>query len=816
MNAPGRESKKSRDYLRGKNNLVGRFEEINRLSALLENTKDGKGKFVLLNGEAGIGKSALAEYICQQAGSDSFMTRIVRFQNSSVNSPYKPFIDLVSGFSKTTNQKLKYYESIVQNEYSKKNDSPIQDQDKNFETFYTLQNSFGLIQQSLSTSIIAQSHQKPLFILLEDLCFATQTVWQFLHYLTGKIVENPIFLLGTLRQDGNGLKPEQIPVYADVIQRMNREGLLTKLQLCRLSREDVRTYLSRRYQKSDLSSEFVSYVNDICSGIPEKLVSYTDILEENGAIFRRDGIWFNKYDISREKIAKLIIKSHDMKSVVEEVNNLHEDQIAMLRYFALLSRHIDHHLMTSLIKKSKVQIIKDLIYLTDKKYLLKIDKNSFQIKYESLGNELIERMTRAEKKTLSLTLADTIQNAKGIDEKEKIYLLARVYSLAKKNDEALRYLTLAGNIALHSLAISESREFYLQSLNIIKSSKKKTDKKQLILIHLRLAWVERILGNWKESLRNSETALKYVSNDKNDTLLNSILLQQGLTYFRLRNWKKAIYCFSNCLGKKKHGTSFSDAMCLYGMGSVYFESGEHERSLRYFKLALGAAKRLDRISLQAKILNNLGAVESLTGKHMLAVKYYSQSLPLYKNIGDNYGLAQVYNNLGLTYAEGEKWQEADKCYSKALQLCDNIGIAPLKIIIFLNRVFALIQLEKIEEAEEYNKKALNLLRRSKDELSLAEYYKNMGIIHRKKYHYVKAAKSLESARKKFKSLNNMLGCAESEYERALLAADLQDKNEIEIWLDRAVASFRQLGLEKKVRKIDSKREELIPSINLNA
>ena len=55
-----------------------------------------------------------------------------------------------------------------------------------------------------------------------------------------KKYENRIVLLGTVRQDGNEKAENKKPVYADVIQRMNREGLVTKIQLNRLSRENVR------------------------------------------------------------------------------------------------------------------------------------------------------------------------------------------------------------------------------------------------------------------------------------------------------------------------------------------------------------------------------------------------------------------------------------------------------------------------------------------------------------------------------------------------------------------------------------------------
>jgi class 3 adenylate cyclase len=75
--------------------LVGRDEEIGLLSRRLAQSKDHLGQAVLISGENGIGKTALAETVSAQAKKEGFARSTFRFSPYYTNSPLYPVVEQI-------------------------------------------------------------------------------------------------------------------------------------------------------------------------------------------------------------------------------------------------------------------------------------------------------------------------------------------------------------------------------------------------------------------------------------------------------------------------------------------------------------------------------------------------------------------------------------------------------------------------------------------------------------------------------------------------------------------------------------------------
>ena len=81
---------------RGLSPLVGREEEVYMLLRNWKQAKEGKGQLLLLNGEAGIGKSRLVESIKGQVKQEQHAAKLeLRCSDYHENSPFYPLIDLL-------------------------------------------------------------------------------------------------------------------------------------------------------------------------------------------------------------------------------------------------------------------------------------------------------------------------------------------------------------------------------------------------------------------------------------------------------------------------------------------------------------------------------------------------------------------------------------------------------------------------------------------------------------------------------------------------------------------------------------------------
>src|SRR6476620_7320382 len=74
--------------------LVGRDRELDILRGRLADATGGHGGLVLIGGEAGIGKTALAEALCREAVEQGVLVLVGRCYDLTEMPPYGPWLDL--------------------------------------------------------------------------------------------------------------------------------------------------------------------------------------------------------------------------------------------------------------------------------------------------------------------------------------------------------------------------------------------------------------------------------------------------------------------------------------------------------------------------------------------------------------------------------------------------------------------------------------------------------------------------------------------------------------------------------------------------
>src|SRR5947209_14996583 len=81
--------------------LVGRERELALLREHLDAAVDGRGSLVLIGGEAGIGKTALAETVCREATEQGALVLVGRCYDLTETPPYGPWVELFAQYRPT-------------------------------------------------------------------------------------------------------------------------------------------------------------------------------------------------------------------------------------------------------------------------------------------------------------------------------------------------------------------------------------------------------------------------------------------------------------------------------------------------------------------------------------------------------------------------------------------------------------------------------------------------------------------------------------------------------------------------------------------
>jgi predicted ATPase len=225
--------------------LVGRSRELSLLRAQLSTSLAGQGGVVILSGEAGIGKTALAEVTCQEASAAGALTLAGHCYDRSETPPYGPWVEILEQFGALPDRSPALL-AITEPDVAR---SPSQAA------------LFGEAREFL----FSLARERPLVVLLDDLHWADTASLDLLRFVARQLASAPILLLITYRTDE---VTRQHPLYW-LVPVLVREALAVRVDLSPLSDDDVRALIDRTYQlPADDTSRLADYLQARAEGNP--------------------------------------------------------------------------------------------------------------------------------------------------------------------------------------------------------------------------------------------------------------------------------------------------------------------------------------------------------------------------------------------------------------------------------------------------------------------------------------------------------------------------------------------------------------------
>ena len=668
--------------------LVGRDGDAQRLSLAVSNLQAGRGGIVLVEGEAGIGKSRLVAEVRHNLEDISPGFRWLEGRGLSYGRSFS--YHLLAGV-------LRHYLGLTDEGdearmwLKLRAVGPALFGARADEVLPYLSMPLGLrlpdaisdkipqadpqlLQQRVFVAfgewVEAVSAEKPLVLAFDDLHWADPSSVALIEYLMALTTHNRVLILCVNR-------PDREAPFWEVRERAMAEYAETLLHipLNPLSAEETRTLVDSLLQMERLPPELERAILSRAEGNPLFVEEVLRTLIEEGTLARDDGVWHVTRGVDVIEIPDTL-----QGVLTARIDRLDESMKRVVQIAAVVGRVFQRYVLARVVddpailddclaKLQIAQIIRERSSEPEPEYIFK-----HILTQEAAYQSLLGQQRRA----YHQRVADALARLFWERGEEYAGLVAAHYERAEAWSRALRYLQRAGDAARTSFAIKEAIDYYSRALQVadrLGEAAKPAERLSLYerrgQLLVRLADIEGALDGY-ERMRELAQAI----GDKQAELraLNEI----GALQADRHDYVRAVDYFNQALALAREiGDQAGTADSLNRLGGFYFNTGKPEEAQTCHREALEIARALENNALLAASLDGLGQIDLLRGRVRASLDKYGQIADLRRRLGDQVGLMEALNALAAAYTWlGEYGQVTTAC-EEALAFVSKVGNLPV-------------------------------------------------------------------------------------------------------------------------------------------
>ncbi len=444
--------------------LVGRQEELGLLVRAWEATKEQHGQVVLIQGEAGIGKSRLVAALREQVAGEAYMWVANRCSPYHVNSTLYPVIEnikRVMGWKRedSAEAKLEKLEALLTKQslpreeavplYAELMSLPLP-KGRYVPLALSAKQKREQILDGLAGWLLEEAEQRPVFQVWEDLHWADPTTLELLGLY---IDQSPtVSMLNAMTY-----RPEFVPPWT-------MHSHMTPITLNRLERPEVEALIGHQAAGKAVPSEVVEHIVAKADGVPLYVEELTKTILES-EFLRKEG---DRYALTGT-LSELAIPATLQDSLMARLDRLPTvRELAQLG--AVLGREFAYQMLCflaphkeSVVQDGLGQLVEDeLLYQRGRpprsKYIFKhalIQDAAYQSLLKRTRQQYHQQVARLLEERFPETVAAQPE------------LVAHHYREAGCTEEAVAYSEKAGQIALGRSANVEAVTHFNKALELL-------------------------------------------------------------------------------------------------------------------------------------------------------------------------------------------------------------------------------------------------------------------------------------------------------------------------------------------------------------
>jgi len=637
--------------------LVGRDKEWEILQNIYISIRLD-GRFLGLDGEAGIGKTRLADELISNARKNGAMVIQVRCYEGQTNLAYGPIVEaLRSAFtSPECSDKLNLVPAHFLAEAARLVPE-LEGVVPGLPAAPPLQSPGAQIRfyEGVRTVLMRACGTTPPGILfIDDLHWADEATIDLIAYLIRRLPGHPLFILATLRTDSGKLGNRLRRLAAEA----ERNGIGRILQLHRLSYSDVDELVRSVSVAEKQPENFAQRLYLEAEGLPFFVIEYLNAVKETavgeGQSWQMPG-----------SVRGLL---HSRLTSIDETAG------QLLSAASVIGRSFDFDTLREASGRSEAETVSGLEELMaqglirEQRNVEQAERSATDLKYdfthEKIKSLVYDEISLARRRLLHRRVADALVNQlrqrRELD--PEAATAAYHYQASGDQNQAANYFKLAGEYAHSLYANNEALSHFRSALD--------AGHPEAAWLHEAIGDLLVLTGEYSAALQSYREAVDLIG-DEGKPLLER---KRGDVYHRLGEWDLAGNSYQFALNTLGDDSDPGVRALLYAdWGRTAHSRGNTEEALDLVLQALQLSNSAGDTEALAFSHNIIGILMRSQGNLEEATNHLSKSLELADHLGDPGARAAALNNLALVYGECGKLDLAIETAEEALEICRQQG-----------------------------------------------------------------------------------------------------------------------------------------------
>lgn len=651
--------------------LVARRREVDRLLAATDSVVGGQGRFLILTGEPGIGKTRVAQEAALAAAQRGFLVATGRCYETERDVPFHPFVEALTVayplLPRTIRDDIPVrwpYLAALLPEDTLPQPAAQSAQARGLEGQQRL-------FRSVSSLLSMVAEERPVALLLDDLHWTDEATLKLLLHLARHTRNSRVLLLGTYRDVDVDARHPLDRALVD----LNRERLVERIVLNHLEPDGTSEVIAETLgnEVDDLPG-LTATVHRVTSGNPFFIQEVLHMLVEDGNLYQENGRWY------RGDIRQIPPPETVRAAIQQRLTRLPDVTEAVLHEASVLGQTFGFDDLLVLSRRDEDEIDDALQAAAGVGLIREAGQGLYTFNHVLTQQALYTDLSQRRRQRLHLAAGEALVRLPEPARARRAAELARHFRAGGDIEQAVIYSMLAGDRAEGLFAYEDAERHFHTAVALTSGTTWESDDRSVPARALaRLGRVLHIGEKYDEALEILERAAdsyRALGDRDNEVML---VAEIGWLHHSRRTDEQGIERIEPLISSLSAGPDsiqrdWGLASLNTAKARLLFGLRRYGDELEAAECACDAAARIGDTEVQAVAEARRGAALMTLGRREEAQTSLNRAIALAEANGNLGTMSVALDNLGEMAAERGDFLQARSNFERAVEVAEQTGL----------------------------------------------------------------------------------------------------------------------------------------------